>query len=149
MSIIGRDYRYDMKVKKYYSSDCNVCGGDILSCLETTRLGEKSNAICENCGQRYWNGGKIKEEVTKQEFETMIVESFRYCLGRRSYAVSECVERTKKYWPKLSDNIKKLILKDIQECIDRGGAGDDCDVREWNSLIEFSKGSNSTGLDRD
>ena len=63
--------------------------------------------------------------------------------------VLDGVERTKKYWPKLSDNIKKLILKDIQECIDRGGAGDDCDVREWNSLIEFSKGSNSTGLDRD
>jgi len=74
-------------------------------------------------------------EIEIQEFNTIILESFRYCLGRRSYAVSNCVDRILKYWKNITDNTKKLILKEIRTSIDLGSAGDECDIFEWEKVL--------------
>jgi hypothetical protein len=66
----------------------------------------------------------------------------RYCLGRRTYVVSECCAWLRSIWDTLDPIAKSLIARDIDEEIERDDRarasgsdyrplGDDCDRREW------------------
>jgi len=82
----------------------------------------------------------------------MIHQSVRYCLGRRSYAVSECTEWLIENWPEIPENTRSIIMKDIEMQIDmdervrgrtRDGEevyqplGDNCDRRRWLNVAEL------------
>ncbi len=69
--------------------------------------------------------------------DLMVTAAHRYCLGRRTYIVSECVNWLISNWKRLEDHTKKLILEETQEAIDRDYAGESCDVREWNKILEL------------
>lgn len=75
----------------------------------------------------------------------MVLAAFRYCVGRRTYIVRECVEWLFVNWPEFSDSIKELIKKELEELFDQddlyrnGGGdyralGDDCDRWEWERV---------------
>lgn len=66
----------------------------------------------------------------------MVIAAFRYCLGRRTYIVSSCVDWLLFWWDDLDDVTKNLIVKEIQEALDRDWAGDDCDVDCWKRILE-------------
>jgi hypothetical protein len=73
-------------------------------------------------------------EMTIPAPQTMVLAAFEYCLGRRTYVVSDCVE-----W--LLDNIQSLPISTLQimlRCInereDRQALGDDCDIAQWYRL---------------
>jgi hypothetical protein len=81
----------------------------------------------------------------------------RYCLGRKTYAVSECCDWLRANWANIHPNTQAVILRDIKEEIElddrtiemtqeREAQGqestlyrrwDDCDRDEWESLINF------------
>lgn len=68
---------------------------------------------------------------------TFLIQSFRYCLGRRTYAVSECVEVLHLYWHKLPYFLQKQIHDDIKESIESNYAGDECDKQTWTRLLKL------------
>lgn len=65
------------------------------------------------------------------ELETLLVCSFRYALGRRSYIVSDVAYLILVYKDVLHQNTKELITDEIRLAISSGEAGMDCDIVEW------------------
>lgn len=70
----------------------------------------------------------------------MVTAAHRYSLGRRTYAVSLCVDWLMKYWDEIDHNSKRLIVSETREAIDRGCAGDSCDIECWEGLLKFVEG---------
>lgn len=68
--------------------------------------------------------------------ESIIFWAFRYCLGRRTYAVSDCVDNILNNWDKLTYQTKQLMFEEIEEAITGGNAGMQCDVYEWRRILE-------------
>ena len=67
--------------------------------------------------------------------DSMVVWAFRYCLGRRTYAVSDCVENILAVWPSLSDKTRELIHREALKAIENDQAGMDMDKKEWQKVI--------------
>lgn len=76
--------------------------------------------------------------------------AFRYCLGRRTYAVADCVTWLVHSWPLLNDDAKTIIRRDLEEAFERDdrdlkeGAnryslGMDMDRREWERVRRLWK----------
>ena len=74
--------------------------------------------------------------------DLMALAAVRYCLGRSSYIVGDCVDWMVTQWPNLSDSIKRTIARDVDEAIARDdedresgrehkALGWDCDRSEW------------------
>lgn len=70
-------------------------------------------------------------------FANLLLQSFRYCLERRSYAVSGFVPVLTKYWHILPSAWQKQVQRDIQDAMDKGWAGDSCDVSEWQNILKL------------
>ena len=62
--------------------------------------------------------------------------AFRYALGRRTYVVGCVTECLQKHWHELSKGDRSLIIREIGDAIERGQAGDYCDVLQWKALME-------------
>ena len=70
----------------------------------------------------------------------------RYCLGRMTYAVGQCVEWLIHVWPHLRKDVRAIIQREIEEAFAedaraRGGIpgnskrlGMDMDRREWERV---------------
>lgn len=71
--------------------------------------------------------------------DLMVTAAHRYCLGRRSYIVSECVDWLIKNWGLFHVETKKRIIVETQEAIEKGFAGDGCDVEQWQRLIQIER----------
>ena len=81
--------------------------------------------------------------------DLMVVAAFRYCLGRRTYIVSHCVDWCIKNWDKFEERSRICIKRDLQseiESDDRSRAnpnrdwyplGDNCDREQWIKLMSF------------
>ena len=80
---------------------------------------------------------KVSTEVNNHELASMLFYAFRYCLGRQSYAVSDCVGWLIFYWPIIPLGWKKTMHKEIAEAIELGGAGMDMDVEQWENILEL------------
>lgn len=66
--------------------------------------------------------------------------AFRYCLGRKTYAVLDCVEYLLLNWDFLEERDKSLIVKEIQEAIRNKQAGMDMDVEQWSRILDRAIG---------
>ena len=75
----------------------------------------------------------------------MVISATRYCLGRMTYIVSDCVEWLVKTWPLLSESTRNIIKRDIEEAFTRDdedreagreykALGHDCDRAEWEKV---------------
>lgn len=82
--------------------------------------------------------------------DMMALAAVRYCLGRSSYIVGDCVEWLIEQWPNFSDSIKRTILRDVLEVKKRDdedradgreheALGHDCDRAEWLRFLEFAE----------
>lgn len=70
--------------------------------------------------------------------EHIAFNSFRYCLGRHTYVVSECVEYLIDNWEHLGKKYRELIYKEIQEYFATEWQQEhahECDNNEWNRII--------------
>lgn len=68
--------------------------------------------------------------------QLMVICAVRYCLGRRTYIVSDCAEWLVPLWPSLEANTRAVIQRDVEEAFHRaqswqGSLGDPCDVEQW------------------
>jgi hypothetical protein len=71
----------------------------------------------------------------------MITSAIRYCLGRRTYIVSDCCDWIVANWNDWPDNVKAIIRRDIEEAFTRDRLwqgesllGDDRDKRAWEKV---------------
>ena len=80
--------------------------------------------------------------------DLMVMAAFRYCLGRRTYIVSHCVEWFIKHWDNLESGTRYRIERELCEEIvsdnrarereaDYLPLGDDCDRESWVRLYRF------------
>lgn len=93
-------------------------------------------------------GDSMGDKTTTGPFgrgDLMAIAAFRYCLGRATYIVSDCVEWLIEKWPVLNENARRVITRDLAdtfECDDRArrdgseyrSLGHDCDRYEWERL---------------
>jgi hypothetical protein len=63
--------------------------------------------------------------------------TFRYALGRMTYAVGDAAELLVKYKHTLDDLTKNQIKKEIHEAIIEGRAGMEMDVAIWRRVLEL------------
>jgi hypothetical protein len=71
--------------------------------------------------------------------DLMVTAAHRYCLGRTSYIVSECVEWLINIWPHICENAKERIVIETQGALEKNRAGDNCDAFQWQKLLFFDK----------
>jgi hypothetical protein len=71
----------------------------------------------------------------------MITAATRYCIGRRSYIVGECVDWIISNWAGWPENVKTTIERDLEYEFERDAQnpylkplGHDCDKREWEKV---------------
>lgn len=89
----------------------------------------------------------LKGDLVWGRDELMVVAAFRYCLGRRTYIVSDCVDWLLAHWEVFSDQTRSIIKRDLEEEFARddaaraGGAGRltyplgmDCDRAQWERV---------------
>lgn len=80
--------------------------------------------------------------------DLMAIAAVRYCIGRRTYIVSDCATWLRTVWPTLRESARAVIARDICEAIEQDDCaraeglsirylGDDCDRREWLSLRDL------------
>jgi len=73
------------------------------------------------------SGQRIPFEAVKttphQYPDSIAIWAFRYCLGRASYAVGDCIDWLRSVWNRLQPNTRTVILRDIQEAVDRNEVG--------------------------
>lgn len=100
------------------SGECEACGNHALECTCNDEMLTPFQA---------WG-----------EHEIMVTAAHRYCLGRRTYIVSVCVQWLQSIWPLLGKETKRLIVRETQEALDKGFAGDGCDVSEWEKVVKFN-----------
>ncbi len=79
-------------------------------------------------------GPKVKTD------SSMIFWAFRYCLGRRSYAVSDCVDNIIAVWGELEENTQNCIVKEINEAFKSGCYGDEMDRQQWEKVLGADNG---------
>ena len=69
--------------------------------------------------------------------EHTLVFAFRYALGRTSTAPSIVVRDLINNWDKLNNSTKEQIKEDIKEAVKNNRAGWNCDISEWEKILEL------------
>jgi hypothetical protein len=78
----------------------------------------------------------------------MIIAAFRYCLGRRTYVVSDCADWITQNWESFPERCQQVIRRDLDEAFAKDDAerqerpeqsswwtlGHDCDRQEWERV---------------
>lgn len=82
---------------------------------------------------------KIKDIQTRWQNHLMIIAAFRYCLGRQSYIVLECVEWLSEWWNDIHEATKACIIEEIEDALENDNAGDVCDRELWRSFLDYIK----------
>lgn len=69
--------------------------------------------------------------------DSMILYATRYCLGRQTYAVWECVEYLLAHWPKLGAQTRGVILRDVRYALEHDEAGAEMDRVQWRRVLDL------------
>lgn len=77
----------------------------------------------------------------EDDLREMLIYAFRYCLGRRSYAVSSCVTVLIRYWDQLPRNDKQLIHREIYESFRGDRYGMEMDKDQWKKILRLKLGN--------
>lgn len=72
--------------------------------------------------------------------EDVLVYAFRYALGRRTGAVIDVVKTLLEVWPQLDSYTQRQMVREIVSAINRCDAGGECDVREWQRILDVAEG---------
>ena len=91
-------------------------------------------------------GNKMTEtiSVNHRTFQTLAIQSLRYCMGRRTFAVKFIRE----HWQDLTKHAKAIIIRDLDEALqsheddlrdnrEYRHLGDQCDYQKWKNLREW------------
>ncbi len=71
--------------------------------------------------------------------QLMITAAHRYYLGRSAYIVDDCCRWLKAHWENLNEDVRKRIIEETEEAIEKGCAGMEMDVETWKQLMSDIK----------
>lgn len=71
--------------------------------------------------------------------EDILFYAFRYALGRMTYAVHDVASEIIRNEASISPRTRALMIQEIGEAIEKGNAGMDMDVREWQRVADTLK----------
>lgn len=80
---------------------------------------------------------KPKIKVEQKDLSSLLLCTFRYALGRRTYIVNECCEWLTEYWDIIPEGWREQIHSDIRHAIEHDMAGDKCDVESWRMILKL------------
>lgn len=80
----------------------------------------------------------------------MIHQSFRYVLGRMTYAVSQWCDWAVDNWDDIPEGEKNIVIRELEEAFDQDDSardsgrpflplGHDCDRRQWERVRSLYK----------
>jgi hypothetical protein len=75
--------------------------------------------------------------IPRTELRTLLICTFRYALGRKTYATLESSELIKNYHDVLDGNSVNQIIKDIDYGDKTDMLGNDCDKKIWLELKDW------------
>lgn len=75
--------------------------------------------------------------MTKLDRNITLGCAMRYALGRKTYVVGSVTNELIENWDNFREGDKKVMIKEIKEAIEKGRAGMDMDVRNWNKILLF------------
>lgn len=79
--------------------------------------------------------------VDSNTLSQLVVMSFFYALGRRTYAVSEAASYVRRFAVHIEPWQREQMANDIDCAIRAGDAGDRCDIDVWQELAWFLRQS--------
>lgn len=84
--------------------------------------------------------------VSKDELSVMLIATVRYALGRQSYFPGIAQGLLKKFWGVVSKADRDVILRDMQEYLEKGTRlnGHDCYEHEWRDLFVWLREHDGT-----
>jgi len=104
----------------------------IDDCEHRYSIRENGRYVCELCN-------KVAGVLEDNDMNTLAFCAFRYGLGRKTYVVSNIVQALINNKYRIRADIKLRICTEIQEAIDLDKAGMDCDIAEWQRVVEEFK----------
>lgn len=78
-------------------------------------------------------------ELTNSDLENLLLYSFRYALGRSTYAANDVADLINDYSFILSEQTKSKMVEEIEDAVLNKSAGTYCDVECWEKLAEELK----------
>ena len=75
--------------------------------------------------------------IATHDFEPLMVNATRYCIGRQSYAVSEHAQFLEKHWHRLSEKTRWVISREVEEALAKDRAGMEQDREEWRRVARL------------
>lgn len=82
------------------------------------------------------NNNVSKQDKNLEVDRNILFFSFRYALGRMTYAPSVVIDNIKNNIEKIPDSEIKLYIKEIDEF---GNYGMECDIKTWSNFSNFLK----------
>lgn len=79
---------------------------------------------------------KVREQAWGRN-QLMVIASFRYCLGRSTYIVSDCVEWLKQNWRLIDHHMQRMIKREIREAIKENRYGMQMDKEQWERVLDW------------
>jgi hypothetical protein len=76
-------------------------------------------------------------KIDQEAFDTIMFCAFRYALGRKSYITNTISYYIIGYWKDLNRRTRIQIQEEIRTAIWLKQAGFDCDVKEWEKILEL------------
>ena len=77
-------------------------------------------------GVKRWHDTGEPAEGPWGRGDLMATAAVRYCLGRQSYIVGDCVDWLIGCWPSLSEGCRKVIARDISEAFAKDDEAREC-----------------------
>lgn len=87
----------------------------------------------------------MTKNIDLSDNDAVAIWAFRYCLGRRTYVVSDCVKWLMRNWDKFDPHVRDIVKNDLDDAFQHDDAarargsncptlGDDCDRAEWEKV---------------
>jgi len=66
----------------------------------------------------------------------MIFWAFRYCLGKSTYAVQDCIGYLLLYWDRIDEKVRGHIIREIFEACGKKDCKIEMDKSQWHCVLE-------------
>ena len=78
----------------------------------------------------------LTTEISNDQLSRLLIHSFRYALGRRTYAVRECVEDLIEHLHIIPKAWLETMITDLDRYFDNSCREDECDIKDWHLLYQ-------------
>ncbi len=91
-----------------------------------TKNGTSRRWVVGSDGVKRWHDTGDPAEGPWGHGDLMATAAVRYCLGRQSYIVGDCVDWLIGWWPSLSEGCRNVITRDVNEAFAKDDEAREC-----------------------